>query len=178
MIPLEQQKMVSRLVDLMVKSPQTFLYRKKNGQMRRGRGTLEYDVIRPHLGTGTRKRPETATAYWDLDRNEWRSFRNLSLDCIFEYYPVFRYCEDGFGIVNYNRAILAPITQNTTLKMIGPGFMSKYTAETAYRNIMSKVLDTCRKLRAREKITNIAVKPTMSVMTSQEILQMIQTIPR
>ena len=171
--------MVSRLVDLMMKSPQTFLYRKKNGQMRRGRGTLQYDVIRSHLGGGTRKRPETATAYWDLDKNEWRSFRNLHLNCIYEYYPVFRYCEDGFGVVCGNGSIFAPITRRTTLNMLGSGFMSTYLAQNGYKKVTGKVFELCRKLRAREHIQGDAnLRPTMSVMTSTEILQLIETVPR
>ena len=170
----DQQNIVSRLVSLMAKSPQTFLYRKRNGQMRRGHGTLQYDVIKNHLGNGTRKRPETATAYWDFDKNEWRSFRNLHLSSIFEYYPVFRYSTNGYGIVDYNGNILAPLVKTTTLSMLGQGFLSKYIAQNGYRKAQSKVFEISRNLREREGQKNLDVKPTMSIMTSSQILRLVQ----
>ena len=177
MQPLDQQQqLVARLVDLMMKSPQTFLYRKKNGQMRRGHGTLQYDVIRPHLGSGLRKRPETATAYWDLDKNEWRSFRNLHLDAIFEYYPVFRYSTNGYGVVDYDESILAPLVKTTTLDLLGKGFLSTYIAKSAYAKAMAKVLETSKRLREQEGQKKIDVRPTMSVMTSSQIMRLCQTL--
>lgn len=176
MTQLEQSQMVKRLVNLMTKAPQTFLYRKKNGQMRRGRGTLQYDVIRNHLGTGLRKRPNTATAYWDLDRNEWRSFRNLHLNSIFEYYPVFRYSTNGYGVIDYNGNILAPLVKTTTVEMLGQGFLSTYIAQSAYRKVQSKVLETSHHLRELEGQKKLDVKPTMSVMTSTQILKLIKTL--
>lgn len=173
---LEQKEMVDRLVSLMMKSPQTFLYRKKNGRMRRGHGTLEYDVIKNHLGNGLRKRPETATAYWDLDKNEWRSFRNLHLDSIFEYYPVFRYSTNGYGVLDYNGNILAPLVKTTTIGMLGQGFLSTYIAQTAYRKAQGKILETSHHLRELEGQKKLDVRPTMSVMTSSQILRLVKTL--
>ena len=176
MIPSEQSQLVQRLIALMSKSPQTFIYRKRNGRMRKGHGTLQYDVIKNHLGSGTRKPPETATAYWDLDKNEWRSFRNLHLNSIFEYYPVFRYSTNGYGVVDYNGNILAPLVKTTTLDMLGQGFLSKYIAQNGYRKVQNKVFEISRRQRELEGQKKLDVKPTMSVMTSLQILRLIETL--
>ena len=52
-----------------------FTYIKKDGSTREAKGTLQEKFITvTSTGTNTRPKPDNIVAYWDLDKNAWRSF--------------------------------------------------------------------------------------------------------
>ena len=67
-----------------------FSYQKKDGTLRHARGTLRTDLIpaefQPH--GNERSRNYTARAYFDLDRQAWRSFTVETLGERWIYEPV------------------------------------------------------------------------------------------
>lgn len=53
----------------------TFEYKKKDGTIRRARGTLRMDVIPESYWPVLRPTAPDNVRYWDLDSEGWRSFR-------------------------------------------------------------------------------------------------------
>lgn len=52
-----------------------FTYIKKDGSTREAKGTLQQKFITVSSSiTNTRSKPDNIIAYWDLDKNGWRSF--------------------------------------------------------------------------------------------------------
>ena len=58
-----------------------FTYTKLNGEVRQARGTLMEGVIPSTAltGGGKKERPADMIVYWDLDKNNWRSFHESQL---------------------------------------------------------------------------------------------------
>ena len=59
-----------------------FTYIKKDGTERKAKGTLNLDTIEKlggKLPTGQINPPSWTTRYFDVEKEEWRSFLNISL---------------------------------------------------------------------------------------------------
>lgn len=57
-----------------------FSFTKKDGTTREAKGTLlESYITVSSTSTNTRKKPEGIVAYWDLDKEGWRSFKQENL---------------------------------------------------------------------------------------------------
>lgn len=59
-----------------------FTYIKKDGSERKAKGTLNFEIIEELGGpipTGQITHPTYTTRYFDIDKEEWRSFLNDSL---------------------------------------------------------------------------------------------------
>ena len=51
----------------------SFSYVKKNGEIRKAKGTLKVDVC-PAIKGGGKPTPEHLQLYFDVEKNSWRSF--------------------------------------------------------------------------------------------------------
>lgn len=61
-----------------------FVYRKKNGEIREAFGTTNPAVVAKHTnGNGVTKEMYTNTAYFDIEKGGWRSFRWESIIKVF-----------------------------------------------------------------------------------------------
>lgn len=58
-----------------------FTYTKLNGEVRQARGTLMEGIVpaTSSTGGGKKERPADMIVYWDLDKNNWRSFHESQL---------------------------------------------------------------------------------------------------
>ena len=76
----EMTKKAQHLVDLMKKGIVDFVFTKKsNGAKRKAKGTLKRDLIPPEFQRKRgrpKKRPEGLVIYYDVDKNDIRSFRD------------------------------------------------------------------------------------------------------
>jgi len=79
------------LRQMLTKGIVNFRYTKSDGSLRQARGTLRMDVIpedkRPK-GTATHKPNYKNMAYYDLDREAWRSFDINQFDCTVSFVSV------------------------------------------------------------------------------------------
>ena len=69
------------LVKLLKTKEVTVVFKKVSGDLREMHCTLKEEVLPKIKGTSVRKRNEEVLPVWDLDKEEWRSFR---LDSIIE----------------------------------------------------------------------------------------------
>lgn len=57
-----------------------FSFTKKDGSTREARGTLlENFITTTSTSTNSKKKPANIIAYWDLDKEGWRSFKEENL---------------------------------------------------------------------------------------------------
>lgn len=72
---------VNELYEKMTKGIVTFQYQKNNGQVRTAKGTLNPDFVEDNYAFRGGSGPAEFgyTPYWDVDKNDWRCFR----DCKF-----------------------------------------------------------------------------------------------
>ena len=73
---IEQKPLIEQLKDKLHKGEAKFIYKKKNGEERTARGTLNKEIYgEANEQKGTAKSiPEGQVRYFDLDSNGWRSF--------------------------------------------------------------------------------------------------------
>lgn len=61
-----------------------FLFRKKNGELREAWGTTCKSLAQRHInGNGDSRELYATTAYFDVEKGEWRSFRWESIVAVF-----------------------------------------------------------------------------------------------
>lgn len=68
-------KDINELKDCLRKGEVEFEYTKKNGELRKAKGTLNIDIISEHNATpnGNGSDNENVLKYYDLNSNGWRS---------------------------------------------------------------------------------------------------------
>lgn len=71
---LEKDEVKSNWISQLTTGKYIVTFKKKNGEMREMRCTLEPDVVPEVKGTGRNDNNEVI-AVWDLDKKDWRSFR-------------------------------------------------------------------------------------------------------
>lgn len=68
------------IVQMLTEGATSFSYTKTDGSTRKATGTLNPDLIPENKRAGsTQPADATTVAYYDLDANDWRSFRKDSL---------------------------------------------------------------------------------------------------
>ena len=61
-----------------------FMYQKKNGELREAWGTTSRSLARKHTnGNGASREHYAATAYFDVEKGDWRSFRWENIVAVF-----------------------------------------------------------------------------------------------
>lgn len=66
---------LSELNDRMKKEIVKFSYKRKNGSVRKAKGTLQKNKMPQTKSKPGMKKPDSIFVYWDIDRNNYRSFR-------------------------------------------------------------------------------------------------------
>ena len=72
----------AKLYKAMCKSTVTFTFRKVDGTVRHSTGTLSVQVIPSHsIPTGVKKKKKNSNrqAYFDMEKQEWRSYKRENL---------------------------------------------------------------------------------------------------
>lgn len=68
------------LVERMKEGVVSFTFRKADGSLREAIGTLQAEVVAPHItGTGTRAENPLLTTYWDNGAENFRCFKKANL---------------------------------------------------------------------------------------------------
>ena len=68
------------LVERMKEGVVSFTFRKADGSLREAVGTLQAEVVAPHInGTSTRPENPTLTTYWDNGAENFRCFKKANL---------------------------------------------------------------------------------------------------
>lgn len=76
--------MIDNLKEKMRNGVAHFIFAKKNGEVREAWGTLNRAIVAKHTtGTGESREYYYTTAYFDVERGAWRSFRWESLITVF-----------------------------------------------------------------------------------------------
>lgn len=76
MIEILKRQMVGGMVH--------FAYMKKDGSIREAWGTINPDIVRKYVnGSGISRERYATTAYFDVERGAWRSFRWESIVTVF-----------------------------------------------------------------------------------------------
>ena len=76
--------MIQQLKDQMRKGVAHFSFLKKNGEVREAFGTTNRAVAQKHtLGTGESRERYSTTAYFDIEKGQWRSFRWESIIAVY-----------------------------------------------------------------------------------------------
>lgn len=76
--------MIEALKRQMANGVAHFLFRKKNGELREAWGTTCKSLVEKHInGNGDSRELYATTAYFDVEKGEWRSFRWESIVAVF-----------------------------------------------------------------------------------------------
>ena len=82
----KRSKDLARLKRLLKNGVVEFSYKKKDGSLRKAKGTLHPSYLPPLKG-GSPK-PEHQMVYYDLDKKHWRSFRSFKFIKIIDIIPI------------------------------------------------------------------------------------------
>lgn len=76
--------MIEQLKDKLANGVAHFIYLKKNGELREAWGTTQSNIARAKTnGRGVNRELYKTTAYFDVEKGEWRSFRWETLVQVF-----------------------------------------------------------------------------------------------
>lgn len=77
-------KKKDKFTRLLQKNIVTFFFKKRDGTIRKATGTLNPDYILKVTKGGNHK-PEYIQVYWDLEKKDWRSFRDTQFIKVLKY---------------------------------------------------------------------------------------------